>query len=119
MIECPDCEFYSPNCPGPDSDKCPNQEELKYNDEGITDEEREYMFVEYNDCICYDGNRENIPPPRDEQILLYYFLKRKKQEEIATMLSISQSCVSKVVVKYRPIIAKIVRKSVKKRQKKE
>jgi DNA-directed RNA polymerase specialized sigma subunit len=117
-MKCPECELY-PNCPGPDSEDCPNHEDLKDNDEGITEEEREYMFVEYNDEVCYDGNRENIPPPRDEQILLYYFLKRKKQEEIAGILSISQSCVSKVVVKYRPIIANMVKKSVKIRLKKE
>lgn len=108
---CPDCPLYS-RCPGPDDEECPHYEELKDNNEGLSDEDREYMFKEYNDEQFHNDETANIPPSRDEQILTLYFMKRKKQVEIAEILSISQSCVSKVVIKYRPIIARVVKSSL-------
>lgn len=100
-------------CPGYDDDeKCPNFELLKDNDEGLSQQDRENMFVSYDDNrICRPLIR-NIPPPRDEQILELYFMRRHRQVDVAKKLSISQSCVSKIVNKYRPIIGEVIRAAV-------
>ncbi len=110
MIQCPECELYQ-NCPGPDDERCPNHEDLKDNDDGFTDIEREALFVEYDDNTNYYYSGGNIPPSRDEQILELYFVRRKTQVKIAEKLSITQSCVSKVVSKHRPILIDAIKSS--------
>ena len=117
MIECPSCDFYGPNCPGPDSDECPNAEYInedcvkeEYTEDHV--EHGEQKYVQFNEENCYDTDffSHCQPPNRKKTVLELYFFQHKRQCQIVEITGYSKSSVSRYVRSGIIEVEKVIKK---------
>ena len=113
MIECPDCEFYGPNCPGPDDERCPNREYVNEDCVWAEYNENNPKCSTYSEEVLYRPPVANTTYNRDAMIIYMFFVERKTQSNIAKTLEVSQQYVSRLTIRARKDLAKALENTPK------